>query len=217
MRKAQNHIINHAKIAGLVLVIFHVVGLVGLGSADYRSLFISLTPFNLLLGAILLLLFHRNFSLRTVLVFIAIGVWGFLVEMLGVNTCWPFGDYTYQSALGVKLVNTPLLIGLNWVVLSYGFFTLAKKIKAHWLIQILVAAVGMVVLDVFIEPLAPFMDMWVWAEGSPPPENFVAWFAVSLVCMLIYEKFLGTHQNKLAVWFVATQFGFFTLLNLIAF
>ncbi|MCF8372813.1 MAG: carotenoid biosynthesis protein [Bacteroidales bacterium] len=217
MRRVQNYITNHPKIAGLVLVIFHAVGLVGLASSEYRSLFISLTPFNLLLGAILLLTFHRNFTLRTGLVFIAIAVWGFLVEMMGVNTGWPFGEYTYQSALGVKLVNTPLLIGLNWVVLSYGFFTLAKKIKAHWVIQMLVAAIGMVVLDLFIEPLAPFMDMWIWAEGSPPFENFVAWFAVSLVCMLIYEKLLGKHQNKLAIWFVATQFVFFTLLNLIAF
>ena len=43
---------------------------------------------------------------------------GFLVEVIGVNYGIIFGNYTYGKVLGFKVLNVPLMIGVNWFFLS---------------------------------------------------------------------------------------------------
>ena len=42
-----------------------------------------------------------------------------IAEILGVNYGLIFGKYDYGDNLGLKLLGVPLLIGLNWVVLTF--------------------------------------------------------------------------------------------------
>ena len=92
----------------LVLAILYVVGIAGLNSS-YESWFLALTPSHLPISLFILLAVHPSWSLGQILVMLFVALAGFLVEVLGVNTGFPFGTYSYGEVLGVKILNTPMM------------------------------------------------------------------------------------------------------------
>ena len=78
--------------AGWILVIFHVVGLFLLGG-EWRDELVYLTPFNLLLLAGLFLLTTERPLVKWAY-YLPI-LLGFLIELIGTNTGFPFGVYSY--------------------------------------------------------------------------------------------------------------------------
>lgn len=198
--------------ARLFLVIFFGVGVAGFTFGATRELFQQLVPLNLIVSTVLLFCFHENWSLKHVLVFTALAVAGFLVEMAGIHTGLVFGSYSYGSALGLKLFSTPALIGVNWLVLIYAIYVLFPAINQRWFYPFLGSAF-LVVYDVVMEPVAMATDMWNWEGGSVPMKNYITWYMVSVV-MLYSLRFFGIHyRNRVAQWLLAIQFIFFLILN----
>ena len=163
-----------------ILFVFYTVGFVGI--AIKPDLFLSLSQVNLLLTAVLLFWLHPQktgfFYVSLGLIFFA----AFTLEWMGVNTGLIFGKYTYGNSLGLKIANTPIIIGLNWIIVSYSAlqFTdwLFKKLRLKMpeLAGAFVAAILMVLLDLVIEPLAPKLDFWQWEGNYIPIQNYTAWF-----------------------------------------
>ncbi|MDF1560771.1 MAG: carotenoid biosynthesis protein [Bacteroidales bacterium] len=114
------------KSTGILLWVYGV-GLAGMLLPFSRELFITITPLNLLFAA--LFLFYGRWPARRVL-FTGLAVFAasFLVEAVGVNTGKIFGSYSYGSALGPKLWNTPVIIGLNWFVLIYCTNVISRQL-----------------------------------------------------------------------------------------
>jgi len=186
-----------------------ISGMIGisLGQGDW---FLPKTPFNLLLGLGLL---YWNFPMkngwRSLLIWTLVYLIGMGVEIVGVNTGLIFGTYQYGENLGAKLVGVPLLIGINWVVLTFLTATICKRIIRHKWLAPFFGAILMVALDFFIEPIAPVFDFWHWEAGRPPFRNFVDWFVVSLILQVLVQKDLPKGNNPFPIHHFASQAVFF--------
>jgi putative membrane protein len=143
----------HLFISTLILVIVHLTGLIGINSAAGET-FLQLTPVNLLLCFLLLLINHRGFNTSFIVFIIITCVCGFLVEVAGVHTGMIFGKYEYGNTLGTKLFDVPLIIGINWFLLIYSAGTICEKLPYNKYIKSLIGAVLLVMLDVILEPVA---------------------------------------------------------------
>lgn len=196
-----------------VLVIFYIVGVVGLSLESYRSSFLELSFMNLALSFTLLLIGRNNHSKGFyTFAFFAFTI-GMTVEWIGVHTGLLFGDYFYGENLGFKIVEVPFIIGINWLMLTIISASVLQDAKFHWLIKSVLAALLMLVLDLLIEPVAIKSDYWTW-NGEIPISNFVTWFIIALVLQLVYFKFKLAEKNKVAVSLYFLQFLFFLILNL---
>jgi uncharacterized membrane protein len=51
-----------------------------------------------------------------------------LVEIIGINTGFPFGHYYYSNILKIQFLSVPVIIGINWVVLTYSTAIIAQNI-----------------------------------------------------------------------------------------
>lgn len=204
-----------AKKTGIIFIFYYLVGVIGLSIPDSRPLFITLMPFSLLMSFGLLLLYHQNWKVMHMVVFASIALGGYLVEVAGVLTGEVFGDYTYGRALGFKVFDTPLMIGINWIMLVYCFYTLLEGLRWPWSLRVLFGAVLMVVYDIIMEPVAIKLDMWSWGGGRIPIQNYVAWFIISLVFMLVMQAAGVKTANRFASWLIAVQTGFFLVLNVL--
>lgn len=195
------------------LVWFYIIGIAGMVIPATSALFMKLTPLALLMNFGLLLIHHETkFSVITILIFSLILLSGFFIEIIGVQTGIIFGEYVYGKGLGWKLWDTPLIIGLNWLMLVYTTATITQKIKIHNIIRIALGAGMMLVYDLIMEQVAPRMDMWSWKNGIIPIENYIAWFVIaSLFHALI--QFSGIKiKNKLSETVLIAQFVFFVIL-----
>jgi bisanhydrobacterioruberin hydratase len=202
------------KLAAYFFLIYYTVGVAGLSIPSTRQLFISLMPLSLLLSASILLFFHNRWRRTDILIFFIIAISGYLIEVIGVHTGEVFGSYSYGRALGFTLLDTPLLIGLNWLMLTYCVFAMMESTKLFWPLKALLAAMLMVVYDIVMEPVAIRIDMWSWGNGPIPLQNYQAWFIISLVFLVTMHLAGIKTKNKVAPWLFGTQFVFFLLLNL---
>ena len=198
----------------IFIVIFYLVGLVGIFIPASASFFIALTPFALLLSGFLLSLYHPDWSKKTVVAFLAIFITGFVVEFVGVNTGQIFGNYMYGKTLGYQIFNTPLMIGVNWLLMVYLTASVVESFELTNVLKIVVSASLMVLYDFVLELMAPRMDMWYWQNNTVPLQNYVAWFALALAFQALLKVAKIKTRNPLALIILLTQFLFFVILLL---
>lgn len=197
------------------LILFFTVGVIGLVLPSFHNLFVTLTPLSLLLSFAILLLYQQDWTRRLILYSIVVFIVGFSVEAIGVATGLIFGEYVYGGVLGVKVFNTPLMIGVNWLLLTYTTWDLVGRSKAPLLFRTFLAAILMVLFDIFLEPVAMKMGMWSWSGGEVPLKNYIAWFIISWVFFGLAALLKIKVRNPVSVPLWIVLLTFFILLNLL--
>jgi putative membrane protein len=197
----------------LVLVILHLVGIVGILIPQTRNLVLPLSAINLFLGFIVILLSDRK-NITGLLVFSLIAfLIGYGSELIGVHTGALFGNYWYGANLGLKLMEVPLIIGINWGVLAITSASLTQRFIDNIFIKIGVNSLLMVFFDFVMEPVAMKSDFWSWENDVIPFFNYVCWFFVATILQVIYLNFFKTSTNKVLNTLFIIQLLFFTILN----
>lgn len=199
----------------IILVIFYAFGVFWLSFPPTKGIIETLTPYTLLMNLLLLMLFHKPWTVKHIVLFAVIAVSGFLVEVAGVQSGLVFGDYQYDHVLGTKIFGTPLIIGVNWLMLIYFVYHLTGRTKINRLLQIIAGALMMVTYDIFLEPVAIRMNMWNWSDNEIPVQNYVAWFFISIVFLSLLHIFKVKAENKISRGLMAVQAGFILSLNII--
>ena len=206
---------NTTKISVGLIWLFHISGLFGILFID-RELFLETTPINLFVTFILLFVnqpqMDKSVALAAGFAFIV----GFAVEFFGVNYGFIFGEYAYGNNLGLKVGGVPLLIGANWVMLTFitgsvaAIFFKTSAIRA--------AAFGaflMVLIDLVIEPVAPKFDFWEFADVTAPLSNYIGWFLVAFPIQWVYQTQVQIKDRVFSFHLVLVQFFFFGAFSLI--
>jgi putative membrane protein len=196
-----------------VLLLLHAVGVVGVLLPIHPE-FMRLTPFNLLVSTGILLWFQPGRGYRLYLFIAVCYLIGFLAEVYGVQTGRLFGHYAYGEVLGPKLWDTPLMIGINWVLvsLSAAAFVYLLVPRAPAGLQALLSALAMIALDMLIEPDAMQYHMWSWENNQVPVKNYFGWFAVSLPLQMLFSLWVGSGKNIVAAALFMLQVLFFLLI-----
>jgi putative membrane protein len=202
------------KASVICLITFHFFGALGLLIPMTRPYFEMATPLNLLITNVLLFNFHREWNKPFLLFCLVSFLTGFLVEVAGVQTGLIFGSYAYGSALGYKLWDVPLMIGLNWLMLVYATGRVSSLIFGNRVIAALGGAVLMVLLDFIIEPVAIIYDFWSWESETIPLQNYAGWLVTAFFLHLFYQYLSFDKRNKLAKYVLFVQAAFFIFLQL---
>jgi bisanhydrobacterioruberin hydratase len=194
----------------LVLVLFHLIGFVLFISGPEAA---KLSWLNILLAGALVFLAENN-PRKMAIVFAAIFAAGYLVELIGTQTGYLFGNYAYGNALGVKLLGVPVIIGMNWFAMTTASANAARLFRVPLWLQSGMAALLATLLDMLIEPVAVKYGFWSWENGHIPAFNYICWFIFSQLFAYLYLG-LSNERNQTATALFAVWFLFFALLNII--
>jgi putative membrane protein len=138
---------------------------------------------------------------------------GFITEFLGVNYGLLFGTYSYGENLGVKIGGVPLMICVNWAVLTIITADVSSFIHKNKIIRSLLGGLFMMILDIIIEVSAPRFDFWEFENNSIPLKNYIAWFVIGSIAHYLYLHFNIKTNKKISIHiFVAVIIFFFTFL-----
>ena len=198
-----------------VISFYYLVGIIGLSLEITQPLFSALVPFTLLCSLFFLWLFHENPGRKIYISGLVIFLLGFLVEAAGVNTGVIFGEYVYGRTLGFKLWETPLMIGVNWLLLIYSCWALTGIFFTNRYARYLLGSALMVIYDTALEPVAIRLDMWSWPAGEIPLQNYLGWFLASLVMFIVLDLSNRVIKNKIAPALFIIQFIFFIVLRIV--
>lgn len=131
-------------------------------------------------------------------------------ENLSILTGFPFGNYHYSDALGLKLFWVPLIIGPSYFATGYLSWSLAhvllgvfgKKLRsdAVWTVP-LIAAFIMVMWDLQMDPIAATIaQKWIWHEGGAyfgvPFVNFLGWLLCVYTIFQLFALYIARQEVK---------------------
>ncbi|MFP4059976.1 MAG: carotenoid biosynthesis protein [bacterium] len=200
---------------GAVALLF-TIGII-LHVTHLRSFAIGFTEIFLLVVNtwMLIRLFHVYYSPFMLAWVVLTFVFTYITEVLGVKTGLIFGEYVYGEVMRVKMLQVPLIIALNWVLLILSSYSLAQFLVKKRVFLPVISSVFIVILDYFIEPVAMKLGYWNWINQEVPLQNYLAWFIVSF----IFSSLLANRETviKIPVFraFFVIQLLFFILLNII--
>lgn len=212
--------------ATAIAIIFHTIGLLGILFLE-RHGFIELTPYNLILSFGLLWWTRNEKDWGFILFLLLAVILGLLSEIIGVNTGKLFGQYAYGRVLGPKILGVPLVIGINWFVITYGCGILASWLLKnifreksenlnghHQVMMIALMGSGLAVaFDWLLEPVAIKLGFWTWTGGGEIPAfNYFSWFLVSLLILMAFHAIPFERKHPFALRLFFIQIFFFLVL-----
>ena len=196
-------------------VIFYLVGLLLYAIPFTRPLFLFLTPYSLLLVFGTIIYHHKNRNLNFYIYSLLVILLSFFIEAAGVNTGVIFGEYQYFTSLGPKVLATPLIIGINWLMLTYCSAAIMELLlkrsgnKIGFALKATGGALLMLSYDFVVELVAPAMEMWEFSSSVPPIENYVMWFSLALLFHILLSIFKIKVSSKPASILFTVQVLFF--------
>jgi putative membrane protein len=155
---------------------------------------------------------------RNRLLFSAIGLYGFVAEVIGESTGFPFGDYSYSDALGPTLLDVPIALVSAWIVVTTFAVNVLQKAGVQRTWWIVAGPCVMVVIDLILEPVATGpMDGWSWQASDGyygvPITNFFGWFIVSIPIFGVLA--MGRYSDRGGAMVSSSVIVFFLLIALI--
>lgn len=168
------------------LLLFHIIGLV-LFYLDPSNA--ELTWLNMLVCLAVITIAELP-GMKWLLSYFVIFLGGLIIEGIGVQTGYLFGSYQYGSALGIKILNTPLMIGVNWVCIIVAASSVVRlfKFQKNTEFGAFIGAALATGMDYVIEPVAIKYDMWSWQGDFVPVSNYITWFLFSYLFSYLYLK-----------------------------
>ena len=128
---------------------------------------------------------------------------GFLVEVLGVHTGFPFGSYSYAATLGHRVWGVPLLLGAAWTMLAWPAALVARRLVSTFLARVVVGAWALATWDLFLDAQMVADGHWRWRHPSPhlpgvttvPLTNYAGWLLVSVALSLVLQGILASSSG----------------------
>jgi len=207
-------------------LLFHVCGLIGMFT-DARPWFVSMTPLTLIIMTILIFQNIKTINREFILFFIYCFSLGYITEVIGTSTGLLFGEYSYGTSMGYKVLGVPLLIGIQWFVtvysightVLYGYSQWKGNIERTLLTNlwlVIFASALTTLFDFILEPAAISLGYWSWTEnGHVPLFNYTCWFFISGILFVPFfmTKELSNQVNIFAVILIFIQTLFFIILS----
>lgn len=200
--------------AAAILLIFYSVGIAGHIYTPTFPLMTTLTFWVLLVfGLLVFLQIYLKGSKGLLLWALVTYLFTFSMEALGVATGLVFGSYVYGDTLGLMILEVPVVIGFNWMIIVLGLSVWVFRHVKNPLAGGFITAAGATLFDWIMEPAAIALDYWSWAGGDIPLQNYLAWFVIAFICSSAFGACKLRSSSNLGVYYVGIQILFFIALR----
>ena len=126
----------------------------------------------------------------------------FFIELIGENTGWPFGTYSYDASLGPQLLGIPIVVPFAWAMMAHPLLIVARRMTKKW--TFLYGGFALMSWDLCLDPQMVGAGRWTWeVTGSHVPfqpeiplSNMFGWLLAGITLMAILNFSLPKEQRK---------------------
>ncbi len=186
-------------------------------SGDQRTALTAITVTTFFLASVSHAYLRRGLSWTLSFFSITIA-FGWLIEVLGTLTAFPFGDYAYSDKLGIVVLGVPILIPMAWSMIAYPVMLATQRLVATPLATAFIGGWLIAAWDLFLDPMMTGEGYWTWNEigwvlpGIPdiPLQNSLGWLlsaiALAFALNLLPRKVANDAvPNTLLIWIYASN------------
>lgn len=201
--------------AVILLMVIYMTSLVGFITPHQQTWYLYYTPYFILLNALLLGLYHKNWNKGIFKFIVATLSIGMFIEIIAVQSTVLYGNYRFGNSLGLQIMEVPLIMPIYWFILSYSTAIIVEKLplKNQW-ISINIAAILMTGLSGLIQQVAAPLDFW-YLEGTTNLVRYLSlYFGVGLGIQYLFQQLTIDAKNPIAIYVYGGLLVFFLgLLN----
>lgn len=150
------------------------------------------------------------FFLWTITAFFGI----YLLQVFSINNNIIFGSCWFGGTFSHQIAGVPYIISIFWIVILFSAIALASKITSINFLRILFSSIFVVILDLFLEPVAMKLDYWQWENKSVPLQNYVIWFIISIIFSTFLIIFKLEPRSFVGRSFFLIQLAILVLINI---
>lgn len=206
-----------------LIVPFFLIGAISHAIPFLQAYMLLLTPYILFFfGVICVYSLVQEQGRFMIIWLITVFLVSFSLEALGTATGLVFGQYSYGTVLGTHILGVPPIIGFNWVLVIVASSRFVQRIAAfkHSLSVAAMAAVLCVLFDTILEPLAIYLEYWIWAPArytfqSVPLQNYIAWFVIAFFSSLFLVRRTKPGHSRFCELYIVIQTGFFLITRIL--
>lgn len=145
--------------------------------------------------------FIKQYRNRWAFILLSLIVFGYIIESIGLLTCFPYGCFDYSDQLWVKLLwIVPVMLAFTWPPLVLWVWSYVKnmfwqgwKVWIWW-------AIGLVLVDLILDPIAVSIGLWSYVWGGfwfgVPLSNFLGRLVSGSIAMMLLDFWLQHPQDK---------------------
>jgi putative membrane protein len=82
-------------------------------------------------------------------------------------------------------------------------------LKINVFFSAFLTALGAVLFDVVLEPVAMALDYWQWRGDAVPLQNYLAWFVIAFAFSFLYRKMRIRTNTVVPAGYIGIQWLFF--------
>lgn len=151
--------------------------------------------------------FLQDHKYRGIKILWALILFWYVIESIWVLSCFPYGCFNYSDQLGIKIFNiVPLMLAFTWPPLVLWVWSYTKNRIWRWWKRRLVGWVGLVIVDLILDPIAVMIWLrsfpWGWFWFGVPLSNFLWWMLSGTIAMIIIDLIMSKkeHTKKYTYW-----------------
>jgi len=185
-----------------IAVVFPLVGAVTL-LASAEGLLpppLAFNPFFVLFGTLVMRLplaagVAPLLDRRATLALAALTVYSYGIELVGVRTGWPYGEFTYGVDLGPMLLGeVPLGLPVFFFPLVLNAYLLVLLLLGRWadsaVLRLPATLATVLLIDLVLDPGAVGIGFWVYDGGrfyGVPWSNYLGWLLSGTVAVVLFD------------------------------
>ena len=176
------------------------------------DLFLSLSPISLIFTFLIVVCSNIEVSYKSFATIMIIFFLSLISEIIVVNYGIFFGSYYYGDNLGYSMYGVPLVIGLNWVVLTVSCGNIASYFfEKNKYLSIFFGSLLMLILDVIMEQVSGNIDFWYFNDDNLI-FNYITWFILGACNQYFYQSLNYTKNLVISVNVYISFIVFFLIL-----
>jgi putative membrane protein len=124
----------------------------------------------------------------------ALVAYTYAVEVIGVSTGVPYGEFTYGVSLGPTFAGVPLALPVFYIPLVLNAYLLCLLLlggrASSFLVRVAIVAGAVVGMDVVLDPGAVALGFWSFDTGvfyGVPVSNYAGWTLSAIISVLLLD------------------------------
>jgi len=185
-----------------IAVVFPLVGAISLLASAELPLpaWAAFNPFFVLFGTLVMRLplvagVAPLLDRKATLALVALTAYSYAIELVGVRTGWPYGEFAYGVDLGPMLLGeVPLGLPVFFFPLVLNAYLLVLLLlggHAESTVKRLLATLATVILiDLVLDPGAVAIGFWIYEQGAfygVPWSNYLGWLLSGAVAVVLFD------------------------------
>lgn len=184
-----------------IAIIFPLIGsIMMISSAELTSLpeFIKFNSLLILFGVFIMRLPLISglmpITKKKAVLFISVLIlYTYLIEIIGVRTGYPYGEFEYGISLGPMILDIPLALPVFFIPLvinSYLLCLLLFDFTKNKLLRVPTVVITVILIDMILDPAAVALGFWSYESGiyyGVPISNYIGWILSASVATLLID------------------------------